>query len=93
MAFLASPAGDCTSFMEAFWVLLFHLFCQDRLLLLITIFSLNLLPVSGGAPKVIAYIYGGQGTLNVNPWSPDSKKIAFVSNSGKLLREDASAKK
>ena len=44
---------------------------------------LRLMPVSGGAPKVIAYLYGGQGTINVNSWSPDSKHIAFVSNSGK----------
>lgn len=42
---------------------------------------LRLMPVSGGAPKVIAYLYGGQGTINVNSWSPDSKHIAFVSNS------------
>jgi TolB protein len=38
---------------------------------------------SPGAPKVIAYLFGGQGTLNVNSWSPDSKHIAFVSNSEK----------
>lgn len=44
---------------------------------------LRLMPTSGGAPKVIAYLYGGQGTINVNSWSPDSKHIAFVSNSGK----------
>jgi TolB protein len=44
---------------------------------------LRLIPVSGGAPKVIAYLYGGQGTINVPSWSPDSKSIAFVSNSGK----------
>ncbi len=41
---------------------------------------LRLMPISGGAPKVIAYLYGGQGTINVPSWSPDSKKIAFVSN-------------
>lgn len=45
--------------------------------------TLRLMPVSGGAPKVIAYLYGGQGTFNVNSWSPDSKHIAFVSNSSK----------
>jgi len=44
---------------------------------------LRLMPVNGGAPRVIAHLYGGQGTLNVNSWSPDSKHIAFVSNSGK----------
>lgn len=43
--------------------------------------TLNLMSTSGGAPKVIAYLYGGQGTINVNSWSPDSKHIAFVSNS------------
>ncbi len=42
---------------------------------------LRLMPVAGGAAKVIAYLYGGQGTINVNSWSPDSKSIAFVSNS------------
>jgi hypothetical protein len=42
---------------------------------------LRLIPMEGGAPKVIAYLYGGQGTMNVPSWSPDSKHIAFVSNS------------
>ncbi len=41
---------------------------------------LRSMAVSGGAIKVIAYLYGGQGTMNVPGWSPDSKKIAFVSN-------------
>ncbi|HEY6327738.1 MAG TPA: biopolymer transporter TolR, partial [Blastocatellia bacterium] len=41
---------------------------------------LRLMPVSGGPSRVIAYVYGGQGTINVPSWSPDSKKIAFVSN-------------
>lgn len=45
--------------------------------------TLRLMPVAGGAPKVIAYLYGGQGTINVPSWSPDSKRIAFVSNSSK----------
>ena len=40
----------------------------------------RLLPVEGGVPKVIAYIYGGQGTINVPSWSPDSQRLAFVSN-------------
>ncbi len=44
---------------------------------------LRLMPVAGGAPRVIANLYGGQGTINVNSWSPDSKSIAFVSNSEK----------
>ena len=41
---------------------------------------LRLLPVAGGKPKVIAYLYGGQGTINVPSWSPDSQRIAFVTN-------------
>ncbi|MEO6219311.1 MAG: biopolymer transporter TolR [Ginsengibacter sp.] len=39
------------------------------------------LPIAGGTPKVIAYFYGGQGSINTPSWSPDSKKIAFISNS------------
>jgi hypothetical protein len=42
---------------------------------------LRLMPTDGGTPKVIAYVYGGQGTMNVPSWSPDSRKLAFVSNS------------
>jgi TolB protein len=38
---------------------------------------------SPGAPKVIAHLFGGQGTINVNSWSPDSRHIAFISNSEK----------
>ncbi len=41
---------------------------------------LRLMPLDGGAPKVLAYLYGGQGTINVPSWSPDSKQVAFVSN-------------
>lgn len=42
---------------------------------------LRMLPVNGGTPKVIAYLYGGQGSINTPSWSPDSKRIAFISNS------------
>ena len=41
---------------------------------------LRLMPASGGKPKVIAYVYGGQGTINVPSWSPDGRRVAFVSN-------------
>ena len=43
---------------------------------------LRKLPIGGGKPSVIAYLYGGQGSFNVNSWAPDSRKLAFVSNSG-----------
>jgi hypothetical protein len=41
---------------------------------------IRLMPASGGEPKVIAYVYGGQGSINTPSWSPDSKRIAFISN-------------
>ena len=42
---------------------------------------IRLMPVETMKPRVIAYVYGGQGTINVPSWSPDGKRIAFVSNS------------
>ncbi len=41
---------------------------------------LRLMSVEEKEPRVIGYLYGGQGSINVPSWSPDSKKIAFVSN-------------
>ncbi|MDX1429590.1 MAG: hypothetical protein R3282_04845, partial [Rhodothermales bacterium] len=38
---------------------------------------LQQMPLDGGESKVIAYLYGGQGTINVPSWSPDGKRIAF----------------
>ncbi len=43
---------------------------------------LRLMPIAGGTPRVIAYVYGGQGTINVPSWSPDGRMLAFVSNTG-----------
>jgi Tol biopolymer transport system component len=40
------------------------------------------MPADGSAePRIITYVYGGQGTINVPSWSPDGKRIALVSNS------------
>jgi TolB protein len=41
---------------------------------------IRLMPFAGGPAKVIAYFYGGQGSINTPSWSPDSKRIAFISN-------------
>ena len=35
--------------------------------------------VGDSKPRTIVELFGGQGTINVNSWSPDSKKLAFVS--------------
>ena len=50
---------------------------------------LRMMPLDGGEPKVIAYIYGGQGTINTPSWSPDSQKVAFISNSDKQVIDEA----
>ncbi|BET67782.1 SMP-30/gluconolactonase/LRE family protein [Opitutales bacterium ASA1] len=42
---------------------------------------IRLMPIEGGPARVVAYVFGGQGTINVPSWSPDSTRIAFVSNS------------
>src|SRR5213593_2221130 len=45
---------------------------------------LRLMPAGGGGAsnaRVVGYLYGGQGTINVPSWSPDSRRVAFVSNS------------
>ncbi|MEO6726297.1 MAG: hypothetical protein ABIP14_13495 [Blastocatellia bacterium] len=41
--------------------------------------TLRLMPVGGGEIQVLAKLFGGQGTINVPSWSPDSKQLAFVS--------------
>ena len=41
--------------------------------------ELRLIPAEGGVSNTIAKLFGGQGTINVNSWSPDNRTIAFVS--------------
>lgn len=41
--------------------------------------ELRLMPAKGGEARTVAELFGGQGTINVNSWSPDSRKVAFVS--------------
>ncbi|MGO8927316.1 MAG: TolB family protein [Limisphaerales bacterium] len=40
---------------------------------------LRLMPVGGGPTQDLARLFGGQGTMNVPSWSPDSRQVAFVS--------------
>lgn len=40
---------------------------------------LRLMPLAGGKTKIVATLFGGQGTINVPCWSPDSSAFAFVS--------------
>ncbi|MAU01053.1 MAG: transporter [Anaerolineaceae bacterium] len=41
--------------------------------------ELRLVSAEGGASQTIVKLFGGQGTMNVNSWSPDNRTIAFVS--------------
>ncbi|MEZ5400465.1 MAG: alpha/beta hydrolase fold domain-containing protein [Bryobacteraceae bacterium] len=45
--------------------------------------TLRMMPVAGGKPdakriETLVTFYGGQGTINVNSWSPDSTRFAYV---------------
>lgn len=41
---------------------------------------LRIMPADGSEPpRVLATLFGGQGTINVPSWSPDSRHFAFVS--------------
>ena len=42
--------------------------------------SIRLMNLETREMKILVHLYGGQGTINVPSWSPDSKKVAFVSN-------------
>jgi hypothetical protein len=41
--------------------------------------KLRLMPLAGGPVQELASLFGGQGTINVPSWSPDSRQLAFVS--------------
>ena len=41
--------------------------------------ALRLMTLADKKIKTIAQLFGGQGTINVPSWSPDSKSVAFVS--------------
>ena len=41
--------------------------------------QLRMIPATGGEPEVLVEFFGGQGSINVNSWSPDSKQFAYIS--------------
>jgi TolB protein len=41
--------------------------------------EIRTMSAEGGDYRTLVQLFGGQGTLNVNSWSPDGKKLAFVS--------------
>ena len=40
---------------------------------------LRLMTLADKKSRVLAKLFGGQGTINVPSWSPDSRRLAFVS--------------
>lgn len=42
--------------------------------------TIRVMPAEGGPARIVAYVYGGQGTINVPSWSPDGTMLAFVGN-------------
>jgi Tol biopolymer transport system component len=40
---------------------------------------LRIMPLAGGPARVLVRLFGGQGTINVPSWAPDSAAFAFVS--------------
>ena len=40
--------------------------------------ELRMMPVDGGDSETLTSLLGGQGTINVPCWAPDSRKFAFV---------------
>ena len=53
--------------------------------------TLRLMSLSDKKISVLAKLFGGQGTINVPSWSPDSKQVAFVSY--QLIPEEDAATK
>ena len=45
---------------------------------------IRMMPVEGGEIRVLAYVYGGRGTIDAPSWSPDGRKVAFVSYTGSI---------
>lgn len=46
--------------------------------------TIKVMPTDGGAPKTVAYIFGGKGSFEKYAWSADGKSLVFVTYSYKL---------
>ncbi|MGH9543592.1 MAG: TolB family protein [Terriglobales bacterium] len=53
--------------------------------------TLRLMSLSDKKIKLLAKLFGGQGTINVPSWAPDSKQLAFVSY--QLIPDEKEGKK
>ncbi len=40
--------------------------------------QLKIMPPDGSSHREVVSLFGGQGTINVNSWAPDSKRFAYV---------------
>lgn len=40
--------------------------------------ELRMLPLTGGSPRTLLELFGGQGTINVPSWAPEGDRFAFV---------------
>ena len=38
-----------------------------------------MMDADGGNDRPLVRFFGGQGSINVNSWAPDSRRLAFVS--------------
>ena len=43
---------------------------------------LRLAALDGSAQRDLVALFGGQGTINVNSWAPDSRRFAYVACEG-----------
>ena len=66
-----SPDGKCIVFLSYDRTVKGHPANQDV--------TLRLMSLADKKIRVLATLFGGQGTMNVPSWSPDSSKVAFVS--------------
>ena len=66
-----SPDGKCVVFLTYDKSVSGHPENKDVMLRVLTLEDRKI--------RTIAQLYGGQGTINVPSWSPDSKSVAFVS--------------